>query len=79
MSFLVVKNVILAGRLHQTLESYDERNYEGYTVEALEMNNGYSFKLFDYTVDVVCFEVAWIRIDMFSAIEYEGALGLWLC
>ena len=43
------------------------------------MNNGYSFKLFDYTVDVVCFEVAWIRIDMFSAIEYEGALGLWLC
>ena len=79
MSFLVVKNVILAGRLHQTLESYDERNYEGYTVEALEMNNGYSFKLFDYTVDVVCFEVAWIRLDMFSAIEYEGALGLWLC
>ena len=65
--------------LMPTLEAYDENRFEKYTVEPLNEFNGYTFKLFDKTAETVTFEVAWIRIGEFPTVEYESALGFWLC
>lgn len=59
--------------------SYDERCFEIYTVEALDDYSGYKFKLFDYKSEFIYFEVAWLQAKDYPIIEYENALGLWLC
>lgn len=58
---------------------YDETDFIRYTTEALDECNGFKFKLFDYTADKIYFDVAWIKIEEYPTIEYEGALGFWLC
>ena len=63
----------------QEQPSYDESNFVQYTVEVLDTYDGYRFKLFDHSLNRIIFEVAWVKIDKFPSIEYEGALGLWLC
>lgn len=59
--------------------TYDEANFRAYSVDVLDSFDGYKFKLFDYSSDKVFFEVAWIKVEEYPTIEYEGALGLWLC
>lgn len=63
----------------QTPPEYDESKFIKYTVEVLDEYNGYSFRIFDHSFESIAFEVAWIKIEELPAIEYEGALGLWLC
>ena len=58
---------------------YNETNFTRHSVYSLDDCNGYKFKLYDYSQDKVTFEVAWVKIEEFPAIEYEGALGFWLC
>lgn len=63
----------------QSPPTYDESNFEKYTVEELDNLQGYKFKLFDYRSEYVWFEVAWLQAKDYPIVEYEGALGLWLC
>lgn len=63
----------------QAPPEYDESKFVKYTVEVLDEYNGYCFHIFDHLFESVIFEVAWIKIKELPAIEYEGALGLWLC
>ena len=63
----------------QAPPEYDESKFIKYTVDVLDEYNGYSFRIFDHSFESIAFEVAWIKIEEFPAIEYEGALGLWLC
>ncbi len=58
---------------------YDETYFVLHTLETLETNDGYRFKLYDSSIDKIYFEVAWIKIGEYPSIDYEGALGLWLC
>lgn len=58
---------------------YCESKFVKYTVEVLDECNGYCFRIFDHSFENVFFEVAWIKIGSLPTIEYEGALGLWLC
>ena len=60
-------------------DEYDESEFTEYTVEPLSDFNGFRFKLFDKTTATVYFEVAWIKIGEYPTLEYEGAIGLWLC
>ena len=57
---------------------YDESEFEKYTVDALPAKNGFRFRLLEYSVQTIRFEVAWIRIGEFPTIEYDGAIGFWL-
>lgn len=59
--------------------TYDETTFIEYTVANLKTYDGYRFKVFGYSSDRIYFEVAWIKIDEYPEIEYEGALGYWLC
>lgn len=59
--------------------TYDETIFHMHSVETLAALDGYSFKLYDYTRKEVCFEVAWIKVGEYPIVEYESALGLWLC
>lgn len=63
----------------QAPPTYDESQFEKYTVEELDDFSGYKFRLFDYKSDRTRFEVAWLQVKDYPIIEYEGALGLWLC
>lgn len=58
---------------------YDESNFRAYSVEVLNELNGFEFILFDKSKDSVVFETAWIKVEKYPTIEYERALGLWLC
>ena len=63
----------------QAPPTYDESRFEKYTVEELDDLRGYKFRLFDFNSEYVWFEVAWLQVKDYPSIEYEGALGLWLC
>ena len=58
---------------------YDESDFDYYTVDVLDDYSGYTFKLFDYSEEYIYFQVAWVEIKEYKPIEYEYALGIWLC
>lgn len=59
--------------------TYNESDFEKYTVDTLPDLNGYQFKIFDYQSQYIWFEVAWVKVKDYPVIEYKEALGLWLC
>ena len=59
--------------------TYNESDFEKYTVDTLPDLKGYQFKLFDYQSQYIWFEVAWVKVKDYPVIEYKEALGLWLC
>lgn len=62
----------------QVPSEYDESKFSNFTTEQLESCNGFSFKIYDQSEFSVWFNVAWIRIEKYPKIEYEGAIGFWL-
>ncbi|MCR5725980.1 MAG: hypothetical protein K6G24_00800 [Lachnospiraceae bacterium] len=58
---------------------YDESDFAKYSVFVMDDYNGYLIRLYDKTEKYVYIEVAWVKIERYSADEYEGALGVWLC
>lgn len=69
----------LEQRFIQAPPNYDESTFREYSVEVLDELNGFEFILYDKSRDKVRFEVAWIKIEEYPTIEYEGAIGFWLC
>lgn len=69
----------LEQHLIQAPPNYDESKFREYSVEVLDELNGFEFVLYDKSRDKVRFEVAWIKVEEYPTIEYEGAIGLWLC
>lgn len=69
----------LEQRFVQAPPNYDESKFREYSVEVLDELNGFEFILYDKSRDKVRFEVAWIKIEEYPTIEYEGAIGFWLC
>lgn len=59
--------------------NYDESKFREYSVEVLDELNGFEFVPYDKNRDIVRFEVAWIKVEEYPTIEYEGAIGFWLC
>ncbi len=73
------ENAFFGGHVIKEPPEYDETAFTAYTVDVLELFNGYRFKLFDYSISQIHFEVAWLKKGKFADIEYENALGMWLC
>lgn len=57
---------------------YDESRFFKYTTDPLDEQNGFSFKLFDYSSSKISFGIAWMKIEKYPAIIYEDAISLWL-
>lgn len=61
------------------LPVYDETDFVGYIADVLDSFDGYRFKVIDSHFKKIYFDVAWIKVDEYPAIEYDKALGSWLC
>lgn len=68
----------LAERTLITPPEYDERNFINYTVDSLEDMTGFTFKIYDYGFEEVCFNVAWIENSEYESGLYESALDFWI-
>lgn len=58
---------------------YDETKLVGYIADALDSLDGYQFRVIDSHFKIIRFSVAWVKVDQYPVIEYENALGSWLC
>lgn len=63
----------------RTLDKYDETSFTKYTTEVCDDLNGFTFRIFDYSREFIFFSVAWVKVEEFQMIDYEEAIGLWLC
>ncbi len=58
---------------------FDETKFVRYIVSsAFESENGFDFKLLDYSYSEIVFRVAWIKNDSCDKETYEDALDFWL-
>lgn len=57
---------------------YDESRLKGYSIWQSDDKSGFTFKLLDDTVKTIYFSVAWIKCEVDSEDDCEGAIGFWL-